>query len=250
VGVAPESRHSEVSAVDVEPILGRPPGLLSDWRVGKVCQVCGAIATVTCFEEWAASHAQGGEFWGFRRGHEPCSVEPPGAIASRPYRYCEICTQRTPAEPARRCGLSWWCEKCERRVRRSGHDTGALLAALARERFAGHEAQPDRAAGARADDAAWLSGERAAPPEGWLPPGLSACEACGEIRGRAWVPGTGGAVYLAESTCICGGIPCRRCGRGRVRRPISDHYDPRDGHFWHTPYFGHLAGCAECAGER
>jgi hypothetical protein len=38
------------------------------------------------------------------------------------------------------------------------------------------------------------------------------------------------------SACYCSGLVCNRCG-GRVRRPISDYYDPADGGWWHVPYF-------------
>lgn len=60
---------------------------------------------------------------------------------------------------------------------------------------------------------------------------------CGEVRGTA-----GGRT----STCLCDGIDCRRCALGRIRRPISDHFDPESGSFWHTPYFGDPAPCEFC----
>ena len=71
-----------------------------------------------------------------------------------------------------------------------------------------------------------------------LPKGLVVCRFCGHIRGRT----AGGA----ESSCLCDGITCRYCGAGRVHRPISDHYEPDDGEFWHTPYFGAGIPCVHC----
>ena len=52
---------------------------------------------------------------------------------------------------------------------------------------------------------------------------------CGDIRGRT----PDGRL----SVCYCQGVVCNWCG-ARLRRPITDHYDPRDGGHWlHTPYF-------------
>jgi len=62
-----------------------------------------------------------------------------------------------------------------------------------------------------------------------LPDGLSVCATCGDIRGRT----PDGRL----SVCYCQGVVCNWCG-ARLRRPISDHYVPRDdGHWLHTPYF-------------
>lgn len=52
-------------------------------------------------------------------------------------------------------------------------------------------------------------------------------------RGRTWLR-------------LCDGIDCRRCALGRIRRPISDHFDPETGRFWHTPYFASIAPCEFC----
>jgi hypothetical protein len=70
-----------------------------------------------------------------------------------------------------------------------------------------------------------------------LPNGLYYCRFCGEVAG-----------HLGEikSTCLCEGIPCRSCGIGRVRRPISDTYDPATGSFWHVPYFMGMGACRGC----
>ena len=61
-----------------------------------------------------------------------------------------------------------------------------------------------------------------------LPPGLSVCADCGDVRGKT----PDGRL----SVCYCQGVVCTWCG-ARSRRPISDHYVPRLGHWLHTPYF-------------
>jgi len=61
-----------------------------------------------------------------------------------------------------------------------------------------------------------------------LPQGLSVCADCGDVRGKT----PDGRL----SVCYCQGLVCSWCGT-RSRRPISDHYVPRLGHWLHTPYF-------------
>lgn len=46
--------------------------------------------------------------------------------------------------------------------------------------------------------------------------------------------------------CLCDGPLCKRCGKNRIFRPISNHYDETDDSIWHTPYFGALIPCGEC----
>ena len=46
--------------------------------------------------------------------------------------------------------------------------------------------------------------------------------------------------------CRCDGPLCKRCGKNRIWRPISNHYDPADDSIWHTPHFGGLVPCDEC----
>jgi hypothetical protein len=68
-----------------------------------------------------------------------------------------------------------------------------------------------------------------------LPEGLSLCADCGDVRGKT----PDGRL----SVCYCQGVVCTWCG-ARSRRPISDHYVPRLGHWLHTPYFILMAhGC-------
>jgi hypothetical protein len=81
-----------------------------------------------------------------------------------------------------------------------------------------------------------------------LPDGLFVCPNCGGIRGTEVTPTSDGVELGATSLCLCDGIVCRYCGEGRVRRPISDWYDPEKSGWWHTPYFGGMRQCAECGG--
>jgi hypothetical protein len=77
------------------------------------------------------------------------------------------------------------------------------------------------------------------------PYGLVRCAACREARG--WViEGDCGEVQLLSAACICDGIACRSCGKGVVRRPISNRFDEPSGMVWHTPYVGRLAHCGDC----
>ena len=40
---------------------------------------------------------------------------------------------------------------------------------------------------------------------------------------------------------------CIRCGRRRVRRPISNYFNPEDGKWWHVPYFAAVdRRCSDC----
>ena len=64
---------------------------------------------------------------------------------------------------------------------------------------------------------------------------------CGELRGLFHRHGAPPALL----SCICQGIPCRRCGRMKVRRPGSN-YIGEDGQVWHVPSFGYMARCAAC----
>lgn len=81
-----------------------------------------------------------------------------------------------------------------------------------------------------------------------LPDGLFVCPDCGGIRGTEVTLTPDGVELGATSLCLCGGIVCRYCRAGRVRRPTSDWYDPEKSGWWHTPYFGGMRHCAECGG--
>jgi hypothetical protein len=74
-----------------------------------------------------------------------------------------------------------------------------------------------------------------------LPRGLRTCETCREVRGTS----ADGRV----SACYCSGLICNRCG-ARVRRPITDYYDPADGKWWHIAYFHQMGHrCQLAPGE-
>jgi hypothetical protein len=124
-----------------------------------------------------------------------------------------------------------------------------VLNELARFRFDHYETHPVGPGDAEIDSFNWPQGDRVRPPAGWLPPGLFTCEQCGEIRGTTWGSRHDGSVGPWESTCICEGVVCRKCGDRRIRRPISDHYELDDGHFWHTPYFVANFPCRGCREE-
>lgn len=250
ITLSPREKDRRLTQGWLDEIIGRDSAALGKWRTGKVCQMCGDVAVVRTFQEWVAAHVEGGEFKGFRAEHAACDVPPGGALADRPYRFCEVCQEQVRRESDRRVGLSWICEGCEGTARRSGHSLAAVLRELGRRRSEHYESHP--VLGPRPDEGDLVStlGKRLPPPEGWLPPGLFRCERCETIRGTTWGPKHDGGVGPWKSTCLCEGIVCRRCGKGRIRRPISDYYSPKDGYFWHVPYFMGMAGCSRCPPKR
>jgi hypothetical protein len=228
-------------------LLAREPASTGDWRTGKVCQVCGEMATVASWPEWVAAHAEGGEFVGLGGEHRGCGAVPPGAFAERAFRYCEVCRGEVAHAPERRVDLTWICEPCEGTVRKSGHEIGRVFEELCRRRFDRYERDP-AAPPAEIETRSWPQGERVPPPPGWLPPGLFVCQTCGTVRGETFAARSHG-VGRWTSTCLCEGPLCKRCGILRVRKPISDHYNPADGRFWHVPHFTGLAPCRRCREE-
>lgn len=233
----------------LDQALGERPGARGDWRLAKICQACGDLATVKCWEEWCAAHVEGAEFRGFRGHHQQCQAVAPGAFAARTYRFCEICRGRVRHVAERRIGLSSVCLGCEHRVRQAGHDPLLILEDLAHARFERCIRVPTTSGPAELDAAGWPQGQRVGPPAGWLPPGLYRCPDCVQVRGLAWAPAPEGGVTHWRSVCICDGITCRRCATNRIRQPVSDYYNPRDGMFWHVPYFVGMAPCRECRAE-
>lgn len=72
------------------------------------------------------------------------------------------------------------------------------------------------------------------------------CERCGEFLGKILVLPRGPVSLDSRLLkCRCTSIPCRYCGQGRVRRPLTEHFDPerRSGH---VPWFGYLVPCGSC----
>ena len=47
-------------------------------------------------------------------------------------------------------------------------------------------------------------------------------------------------------SCLCEGLLCRACGKGRIHHPISDYYDEATGQLIHVPYFAGMRLCPEC----
>jgi hypothetical protein len=56
-------------------------------------------------------------------------------------------------------------------------------------------------------------------------------------------------VSAATVSCLCDGLVCDTCEKGRVHRPISNYYDEASGHLIHVPYFMCLRRCPECGGK-
>ena len=63
---------------------------------------------------------------------------------------------------------------------------------------------------------------------------LTRCPICGELRDRA-----------RRIFCACDQLVCAACGEGRIRRPISDHYEAT-GRIWHTPWLMGMRSCPSC----
>ena len=93
-----------------------------------------------------------------------------------------------------------------------------------------------------------------------IPPGLNRCPVCGEYRGMTlaryldWNDEPLDASELDEEiwvSCLCEGIACRRCGKNRIHRPISNSYDRETNAIRHHPSFSYMRPCDECrSGEK
>ncbi|MGH7152204.1 MAG: hypothetical protein ACREIU_15975, partial [Planctomycetota bacterium] len=82
-----------------------------------------------------------------------------------------------------------------------------------------------------------------------LPPGFVRCRRCGEFNGTTRARYLNTRDHPSERIsvlCLCGGIPCRRCGKNRIHRPISNTYHEEDNSVWHTPWFASQIPCEEC----
>ena len=88
-----------------------------------------------------------------------------------------------------------------------------------------------------------------------IPAGLTRCPICGEYKGKVragdlnnkWL--SADPKKLIGVICLCYGILCKRCGRNKIHRPISNEYDEATNKVWHIPYFGECIPCAECRKE-
>lgn len=111
-----------------------------------------------------------------------------------------------------------------------------------------------------------------------IPEGIQQCATCGEYRGRckardlshgysaedlAGIPPRYAKVIvegsenmrppdekIIEVSCLCDGIVCPQCKKGRMHRPLSNTYDPVRNEVWHFPHLYYLRGCDACAAER
>jgi hypothetical protein len=76
---------------------------------------------------------------------------------------------------------------------------------------------------------------------------LTRCETCGELKGElldSEDEDEDDPVWIME--CLCDGVVCTNCGKGRMHRPLSNFYDEEAGHPWHVPAFAHLKPCGRC----
>jgi hypothetical protein len=72
------------------------------------------------------------------------------------------------------------------------------------------------------------------------------CAACGEFRGRiAVLPQGAMMIDTRRLACRCESIRCRYCDGGKVRRPLSEHFDP-ERRAGCVPWFGYLVPCGSC----
>ncbi len=235
----------------IKQILGLGPKPKPLAPGGKVCQGCGEIGYYPTIEEHTAAHCDSaGDFLAFSSGHEKCTwTSAASGLRRRVWRYCEICRGTVDALADTRRGLHWVCRECEARTVTLGERLDLVLRELASRRFE----EPVEPSGDRPDPTDWdieglLSEPRLEikPLRGWMPPGLELCDSCGTVRGQTWRR-VQGAIERFESTCFCEGRVCDSCGRRRMRRPISNYFDPNDGHWWHCAgLVGYQRKCRDC----
>ena len=90
-----------------------------------------------------------------------------------------------------------------------------------------------------------------------IPEGLEKCPKCGEYKGKAktkdlnW-EGSGDrernekSEELLSFICWCDSVLCPQCGKGRIRRPVSNRYIEAENRLSHAPYFIAMGGCSAC----
>ena len=89
-----------------------------------------------------------------------------------------------------------------------------------------------------------------------VPEGLVKCEICGEYKGKVqekylnWE----GSYRKEESeeseeylgvSCLCDGIPCPKCKKNKIHRPISNSYDEESNSISHSFYLSGMIPCGE-----
>ena len=91
-----------------------------------------------------------------------------------------------------------------------------------------------------------------------IPEGFVKCQVCGEYNGETkkknlnW--GDSAIKVLGEEdisvSCLCQGIICRKCGKNKIHRPISNSYYQEDNSVWHHSYLSGMRFCDECREQR
>ena len=87
-----------------------------------------------------------------------------------------------------------------------------------------------------------------------IPRGLVRCEVCHEYRGAVRNDDLPTASQREEAVvavlCICDGIPCRKCGKDRIHRPISNYWDEARGASYLLSVVQRQAPCKRCRAEQ
>jgi hypothetical protein len=218
---------------------------------GKVCQCCGELGYYEDAAGETAGHSERGDFLGFSEAHIRCrKIGRPAGVASRRWRFCEACRARVDVAGGKRVHELWLCAGCDSRFASHGLDAERCLADLASRRWAARIRFEPRQQVMPHASARLEKRQQDPPPLTRLPRGLRECNWCGEARGRTYrASGTG--VKEVESVCFCAGLICSICGERRIRRPITDYFDPHARHWWHVPYFAAMSGrCHNCTHRR
>lgn len=87
-----------------------------------------------------------------------------------------------------------------------------------------------------------------------IPDGFIKCEICGEYKGKTKKRNLNWNSPLADEemdeytsvSCLCDGIPCPKCKKNKIHRPISNSYYEEGNFIEHWPYFSGLRSCDEC----
>ena len=86
-----------------------------------------------------------------------------------------------------------------------------------------------------------------------FPRGLVRCPVCNEYRGAVrnddLPPASQREEAVVAVLCICDGILCQKCGKGRIHRPISNYWDEARGALIHCPWFSAQVPCGQCRAE-
>ena len=87
-----------------------------------------------------------------------------------------------------------------------------------------------------------------------IPRGLVLCPVCHEYRGAVRNDDLPLSSQREEAVvavlCICDGIPCQKCGKGRIHRPISNYWDEARGTLIHCAWFSAQVLCNQCRIEQ